>query len=307
MNTNTYTNPLWDADFPDPHVLAWKGRFFAYATETAKHGSGFQVMESADLVTWTHKGTCLTPPWSQEHLWAPEVIAHKGTLWMTYSALNQQTKKHDIGIATATTPTGPFVHRAILVRGENNKVGVIDTTVQIEKDGTAWLLYSEEEPRRIVMRRLASDWLSVESAGEPIELIRPTEPWERNVTEAPTVLVRGGKYHLLYSAGWYQSSKREASYCIAHAVSETLSGPYRKTGAILASLPGSVWGPGHQCVVSVGSADWLLYHGWSDENEPRYGSNPKGRTLRLEKLTWKDGIPQPLAPTITPQRAPSLK
>ena len=301
---NTYTNPVWDADFPDPHVLAWQGRFYAYATETFARGSGFQVMESRDLVHWTHKGLCFTPPWSKEHLWAPEVIARNGKLWMTYSALNPQTKKHDIGIAVADKPTGPFVHQAILVSGENNKVGVIDTTVHVEKDGSAWLLYSEEEPRRIVMRKLASDGRS--TVGEIIEIIRPTEPWERTVNEAPTVLVRNGKYHLLYSAGWFESSKREASYCIAHAVSDKLAGPYHKTGALLASLPGRVWGPGHQCVVTVGGTDWLLYHGWSDENEPRYGSNPKGRTLRLEKLTWRDGIPQPLAPTTTPQPATML-
>lgn len=306
MSTSTYTNPVWDADFPDPHVINWKGRYFAYATETFKQGSGFQVMESRDLVHWTHQGICFTPPWSKEHLWAPEVIAHKNALWMTYSALNPQTKKHDIGIAVASTPTGPFVHKAVLVSGENNKVGVIDTTVHIEKDGSAWLLYSEEEPRRIVMRKLAPNWLS--TVGEPLELVKPTEPWERGVNEAPTVLVRGGKYHLLYSAGWFESSKREASYCIAHAVSEKLAGPYKKTGAILASLPGRVWGPGHQCVVTVGKNkdDWLLYHGWSDTNEPRYGSNPTGRTLRLERLSWQGGIPQAIAPTTIPQPAPGI-
>jgi beta-xylosidase len=294
----TYTNPVWNADFPDPHVIAWKGRYFAYATETAKHGSGFQVMESVDLVRWTHRGTCFTPPWSREHLWAPEVIHRKNRLWLTYSALDPRTKKHAIGIAVSDTPTGPFVHQAILVTGESDKVGVIDTTIQIEKDGTAWLLYSAEEPRRIVMQKLTDDF--TRCLGEPIELIRPTEPWERGVTEAPTIVVRDGKYHLFYSSGWFESTKKEASYCVAHAVSGALAGPYKKTGAILASLPGRIWGPGHQCVLRVGKTDWLFYHGWSDENEPRYGSNPSGRTLRVDKLLWRDGIPQPLAPSTTP-------
>jgi beta-xylosidase len=298
----TYTNPVWEADFPDPHVLAFQGRYYAYATETFARGSGFQVMESTDLVHWTHRGICFTPPWSKEHLWAPEVAVRGGVLSMTYSARNQTTGKHDIGIATAKNPLGPFEHKAILVSGENNKVGVIDTTVHIEKDGSAYLLYSEEEPRRIVAKKLAADWLSV--TGEPVELVRPTLPWERGVAEAPTVLVRGGKYHLLYSGGWFESKKNDASYCVAHAVSDRLLGPYTKTGALLASLPGRVWGPGHQCVVTVGKTDWLLYHGWSDENEPRYGSNPKGRTLRMEKLTWRGGVLQPMAPTLSPQPAP---
>ena len=46
----TYTNPIWRADFPDPFILAYKQKFYAYATETAERGSGFQVMESTDLV-----------------------------------------------------------------------------------------------------------------------------------------------------------------------------------------------------------------------------------------------------------------
>lgn len=298
----TYTNPVWNADFPDPHVIAFQGRYYAYATETAARGRGFQVMESRDLVDWTHKGICLTPPWSKEHLWAPEVIQRGKEFYMTYSAKNLTTNKHDIGIAVAKSPLGPFEHKAILVTGENNKVGVIDTTVFVEKDGTAYLLYSEEEPRRIVAKKLAPDWLS--TVGEVVELVKPTQAWERGVAEAPTILVRGGKYHMLYSGGWYESRKNDASYCIAHAVSDRLLGPYEKKGAILASLPGLVWGPGHQCVVTVGKTDWLLYHGWNDENEPRYGSNPKGRTLRMEKLTWRDGELQPVAPTTTPQPAP---
>lgn len=295
----TYTNPVWPEDAPDPFVLAYQGKFWAYTTETAKHGSGFQVLESADLVRWTHRGTCFTPPWSKEHLWAPEVAVKDGTLYLIYSARNPKTGKHDLAIATAKSPLGPFVHRAVLVSGENNKVGVIDATLFEDH-----LIYSEEEPRRIVARKLAPDWLSC--VGEAVELVRPTLPWERGVTEAPTFIKRDGKYHLLYSAGWFESKKNDASYCVAHAVSDQLLGPYQKTGALLASLPGRVWGPGHQCVVGVGEESWLLYHGWDDQNEPRYGSNQRGRTLRMERLTWRDGIPQPLAPTTTPQPAPDV-
>ncbi len=291
----TYTNPVWNADFPDPHVISHKNKFYAYATETAAHGSGFQVMESMDLIRWTHRGTCFTPPWSKEHLWAPEVTLKNSVFYLTYSARNQKTGKHDIGIATSKSPLGPFTHQAILVSGENNKVGVIDATIFVDADKTAYLIYSEEEPRKVVLKKLAKDWLSVED--KATELIRPTLAWERGVAEAPTILFRDGKYHLFYSAGWFESKKNDASYCVAHATSEKLIGPYTKTGALLASLPGRVWGPGHQCVVTVKNADWLIYHGWSDENEPRYGSNPKGRTLRLDRLTWKSGVPQPLAPS----------
>lgn len=304
-NRRTYTNPVWAEDAPDPFVLSARGKFWAYATETAKHGNGFQVLESADLVHWVHRGTCFTPPWSKSQLWAPEVIERDGQLWMTYSAQNLKTGKREIGIATSKSPTGPFEHKAILVVPDaDQKLGVIDTTVFVESDGTAYLLYSEEDPRRIVMRKLAADWLS--TVGPTVELLRPTEPWEKGVTEAPTLLKRDGKYHLLYSANGFETGKGDSGYCVAHAMSETLAGPYKKFGAILAQEPGRVWGPGHQCVVTVGKDDWLLYHGWSDQGAPRYGSNPTGRTLRLDRLVWQDGMPQPVVASTTPQPAPNI-
>ncbi len=143
--TPTYTNLVHGRDFPDPFVLAYRGKFYAYATQNSD--AGFQVMDSPDLVRWTHRGASYKPPWSSAHYWAPEVVTHRGRFYMTYSALNPQTKKHDIAVATADNPLGPFTHRAILVRGDNNRVGVIDTTVFFDADQRPYLVYSEEEPR----------------------------------------------------------------------------------------------------------------------------------------------------------------
>ena len=283
----TYTNPVYAHDFPDPFVLEYKGRFYAYATET--NGFRFQVMESPDLVHWTHKGTCFTVPWSNEHYWAPEVICHGNQFYITYSALNPATHKHDIAMATATNPLGPFIHRSFLVRGENNRVGVIDATIHIERQ-TPYLLYSEEEPRRIVLRQMSADLLS--TLGETVELIKPDRDWEHGVTEAPTVLKRDGIFILFYSGGWFQSDKANASYCVAYATAPTLTGPYTKQGQILIGDGKTTFGPGHQCLVTLKSGeDWLLYHGWDSQGEPRYGSNPLGRTLRLDRLRWKEGKP----------------
>jgi beta-xylosidase len=299
----TYTNPVWAKDFPDPFLLEYKGKFYAYATETAGHR--FQVMESPDLVHWTHRGTAFTVPWSNEHYWAPEVYFYREQFYMTYSARNPTTGKHDIGIATAKSPRGPFTHQAILARGDANRVGVIDATIYFES-GTPYLIYSEEEPRRIVVRKMQPDLLGLE--GETIELLRPDRDWERGVTEAPTLIKRNGLYHLFYSAGWYESSRREASYCVAHAVAQSLFGPYEKTGAILATLPGRVYGPGHQCLLTLRSGEtWLAYHGWDDQKEPRYGSNPLGRTLRIDRLIWSGEKPFVEGPSLVARPAPRLQ
>lgn len=301
-STRTYTNPVWARDFPDPHILRWKGTYYAYGTHSGP--GGFQLMESPDLVHWNHKGACFEPPWSQEHLWAPEVIAYGGKLYMTYSALNPQTRKHDIGIAEATHPAGPWTHRAILVRGDENRIGVIDTNVFVDRDGKAYLLYSEEDPRRIVLRSLSADLMSV--GHDVTELVRPDRPEEKGITEAPTLILRRGMYHLFFSVGWFQSYKRDACYAVAHASSRKLRGPYVKSPKpVLASVEGKVYGPGHQCIVTLPNGQtWMAYHGWDDQNEPMYGSNPLGRTLRIDRLYWRGDVPYTLGPTVTPQPAP---
>lgn len=299
----TYVNPVYARDFPDPHVLSYKGKFYAYATHSSGHD--FQVMESPDLVNWTHKGSAFRPPWSRDHLWAPEVIQHRGVLYMTYSARNPQTGKHDIGVATSTNPLGPFEHRAILVRGDDNRVGVIDTHVFFDR-GVPYLLYSEEDPRAIVMRRMAPNLLSVSE--ERIVLLRPDREWEKGIVEAPTMLHRGGTYYLFYSGGWFQSYKRDACYAVAYATSRSLKGPYTKHERILQTVSEKVYSPGHQCIVSLPSGEmWMLYHAWDAQNEPLYGSNPLGRTLRLDKLVWRGARPVVDGPSTEPKPAPRIR
>jgi beta-xylosidase len=295
-----YQNPVYHYDFPDPHVISHDGRYYA----THGRGFGFQVLESGDLVNWTHRGTAFEVPWSKEHYWAPEVIKHRGQFYMTYSALHPETRRHDIGIATSPSPLGPFTHRAILVRAGEVRVGVIDTNVFRDRDGTFYLLYSEEEPRRIVMRKMAPDLMSVDST--VIELMRPDRPEERGVVEAPTLIRHNGKYHLFYSTGWFQSNIPDASYAVYRAVSRTVNGPYVKDAKpLLASVPGQVYGPGHQSIVRLPSGEWwIAYHGWDAQNEPRYGSNPIGRSLRIDRLRWKGDTPVMEGPTVTPRPAP---
>lgn len=299
----TYTNPVYAADFPDPFVLRHDGRYYAYATQA--DASGFQLLESTDLVHWTPRRSPFRPPWSRRHYWAPEVVRHDGLFYMTYSALDPETRKHHIAVATAERPEGPFTHRAILVRGDDNRVGVIDATVVFD-DGTPYLAYSEETPRRIVIRRLRPDLLGVD--GEATELIRPDRAWEHGVTEAPTLWKRGDRWHLFYSGGPFQGRKGGSQYAVGHAVGDSLAGPYTKTpGPILAGDEGRVYGPGHQCLIATPAGEtWVLYHAWDDRGEPRYGSNPAGRTLRIDRLEWEGDLPHILGPTTTPRAAPRL-
>ena len=300
----TYTNPVYAKDFPDPFVLRDGDKYYAYATQT--RGTGFQVMESPDLVHWKNLPLDFPIPWSREHYWAPEVVHHRGLYYLTYSARDPQTRNHHIAIATAPKPTGPFVHRDFLVKGDDNEVGVIDATHFFEPDGSAALIYSEETPRRIVLRSAAPDLLSV--GAEVIELIRPELDWERGVVEAPSIVLRNGVYHLFYSAGPYEGTKVGGRYAVGHATSKALKGPYTKSPRpILESVEGATYGPGHQTVINTPDGGWwLMYHAWDNVGQPRYGQNPSGRTLRLDRIEWSGDEPKVVGPTLTPQAAPTI-
>lgn len=303
-SAKTYTNPVYAHDFPDPHVIAHEGRFFAYATHT--RGTGFQLMESPDLVTWTPHILEFPVPWAKDHYWAPEVFQRGDTFYMTYSALDPETKKHHIAVATASSPRGPFTHREILVRGDDNEVGVIDATIA-EHNGRHYLIYSEETPRRIVMRPLRDDMLGTD--GPPVEVIKPELEWENGVTEAPTLVKRDGLFHLFYSGSHFEGRKQGPSYAVGHAVAKRFDGPYVKDKQpLMQKIDGKVYGPGHQCVVQLpGDAWWMLYHAWDNQKEPRYGSNPLGRTLRIDRIEWNGDAPKVNGPTTTEQPGPKVE
>jgi beta-xylosidase len=299
----TYTNPVYARDFPDPFVLRHDGKYHAYATQSG--APTFQHGVSDDLVHWTVGPLDFRGAFSTEHLWAPEVAKLGGKFVMTYSALDPKSKRHHIAVATSDGPAGPFTHRDIIVRGDDNKVGVIDTTVAFE-NGQPYLVYSEETPRRIVARPLREDGLAV--TGDLVELIRPSQTWERGVNEAPTIVRRGETVVLIYSGSGYQNDKDQPQYAVGFATAKSLFGPYTKHPTpILETVPNEVYGPGHQCVVQTPNGDWwMLYHGWDNQNQPRYGSNPLGRTLRIDRLVWDGDSPRVLGPTTTAQAAPDV-
>ena len=114
----SYTNPVLDADFPDPSVIRAPDHFYyAYATQTQRGGKwvNIQVARSTDLVHWQHLGDALPakPGWATatQDFWAPDVIRDGSRYIMYFSAKpNGTDERHGLclGIATASSPAGPF-------------------------------------------------------------------------------------------------------------------------------------------------------------------------------------------------------
>lgn len=307
MNVATYTNPVAPGDFPDPFIIQHGDTFYAYATHNSP--AGFQFRTSKDLVNWETQPAVYLPPWSNNHLWAPEVFQWKGRWFFFYSALDHEDRKRDLAVAVGDSPAGPFQHLAKLVLGKDmnpgtDENGVIDPHIFVE-DGVPYMLYIREAPPRSLNIVRLSDDLS-RTVGEHKPLLFADRPIERGVLDAPTLFKRNGTYYLFYSSGWFHSYKRDASYQVWVATSNSLMGPCTKPERpILTTRPGEVYLPGHQHVFQTANGDWwIAYHAWNADREPHYAHNRYGRTLRLDRLIWTAEGPQPLVPSTTPQPVP---
>jgi beta-xylosidase len=280
--------PVYDGDFPDPFVLvASDGRYFAYGTQTGD--LNIQVMESADLARWRHRGDALPelPRWAGPgRTWAPAVLERHGSYVLYYAVRYEAAGRQAISVATADDPAGPFTDpSAAPLIFQEARGGSIDPSPFVDADGTAYLLWKSDDN---ALDETASLWgalLEPEGralAGPPVELLRYDAAWEDPLVEAPSLArLDDGTYVLFYSGGWWESER----YGIGYATGSAPLGPFRKEtvdGPWLASEPGLA-GPGGGEVFRDMGGNWrIAFHAWTP---PRVGYDAGGaRSLWIERL-----------------------
>src|SRR3954451_22818354 len=85
--SQTFANPVYNGDFPDPFVLKAGGTYYAYATNGA--GKQVQTLTSKDIVHWTPGPDALPKVGSwgfNGETWAPEVLARDDSYVLYYTA-----------------------------------------------------------------------------------------------------------------------------------------------------------------------------------------------------------------------------
>lgn len=281
--------PVIKWNFPDPDLLLHEGTYYAYATN--HNLNNVQVATSSDLENWevlTSDVLPKLPKWALTgNTWAPEV--HRwadGTFRMYFTARNADFSKQCIGVASSNNPLGPFE-----AQGDQMMVcpeelgGAIDATVFVEGK-TSYLIWKNDGnccgiQTDLFLQELSADGLSL--VGEAVSLLSTSESWEGILIEAPTLVKREGKYHLLYSANDYYSEY----YAIGIASSESLTGPYIKSdGPLISSksLFSKVIGPGGQDLIEVSPGKWqIFFHGWNISKSARYMYS-----LDMDEVGWPD-------------------
>jgi len=279
-----------DQDFPDPDVVATDGRYLAYAT----NGAGFNVQtaESTDLETWnvlSSDALPALPDWALPgKTWAPDVSEFApGHFVMYFTAASKNPGLQCIGVATSTTPEGPFAPAGSApIVCPADEGGAIDPATFVDDDGTRYLVWKNDGnccglDTWLQIAELSADGTTL--VGETTKLLMQDQSWEGNLIEAPTLVKRDGVYALLYSANDYGGD----AYATGYATAPSVRGPFTKGDAPLLTTEmsdGRYLGPGGQDVVTAADgSDVLVFHSWD--------SLFIQRGVNVVPLTWDDGVP----------------
>lgn len=280
-------NPVHAGDFPDPFVVHAGGSYYAYATNASDN---VQLLGSPDLARWERLPDALPrlPSWAAPgRTWAPSALEREGRWILYFSARHAETGRQCIGAARGAGPAGPFADDspAPLVCSPQSDVGAIDASPFVDRDGAAYLLWAQccAPAARIVAQRLSADGLRLEGTAQAV--IGVDQEWEGRIVEAPSMLLEGDRYYLLYSANRWQDER----YAVGLAECAGPLGPCRKplAGPLLASEDGMAGPGGQEFFRDRRGAPWIAYHAWT----PPLSSYASGgaRSLRLERVEIRDG------------------
>lgn len=320
----TYTNPVINADFPDPAVIkAPDGFYYAYATQT-KTGDkwvNIQLARSSDLVTWRQLGDALPakPNWAAktQDFWAPHVSRHGDTYYMYYSAKpDTSDERHGLclGVATAGGPLGPFVDMGKPLKCGDGFVNIDPMAFDDPATGKP-LLYWGSGFAPLKVQELAADYLSFAAGSAPTDLvpvIKNDPAHYQELVEGSWVIRRGDYYYLFYSGN--NCCGPNAHYAVMVARSRSATGPFETlaqatggTSPVILAARGNWIAPGHNSVITdTAGRDWIVYHA-VDARRPR--TLPKDevntrRVMLIDRIVWRDGWPRIEGPSSEPQPRP---
>jgi arabinan endo-1,5-alpha-L-arabinosidase len=320
---SNYSNPVIDADFPDPAVLkAPDGDYYAYATQTERDGKwiNIQVARSSDLVHWQYLGDALPakPSWAAttQDFWAPHVVRDGPRYVMYFSGKpNTSDERHGLclGVATAGLPLGPFIDMGHPLRCGSGFVN-IDPMAFDDPVSGKHLLYWGSGFEPIKVQELAPDRMSFAPGTSPTALVgpNPAKGGFPVLVEGSWVISHGAYYYLFYSGDNCCGPK--ANYDVMVARSKNPFGPF-ETLEQAKGVPHSIvlhascrWlAPGHNSIITdAAGTDWIVYHA-VDVRKPREKPTDELNTRRImliDRIVWRDGWPVVLGPSEDVRQGP---
>ncbi|GAA0616465.1 family 43 glycosylhydrolase [Kribbella sandramycini] len=256
-------------DFPDPDVFEKNGTWYAYSTN---NGRGHVPVATASSPTgpWQIRGDAMpagpAPGWARSgRTWAPDVHPNDdGTYTLTYTAWHRASDKQCIGVATATSPLGPFtpVGTTPLIC-PLDLGGAIDANTFVANNGDRYLVWKNDgnaiqQPSTLWLTKTADNGKTL--AGGNSALLT-----SEGISEAPDIVQRNGRYLLFFSTNGYSDCNYETTY----ATASSLTGPWtiaQRPLMTTKSFDAHVCGPGGADFVG----DKVFLHGWVNGSRHMY-------------------------------------
>ena len=214
-------------------------------------------------------------PWAGRQLWAPDV-AHKNGTYYLYFPVKDKQDVFRIGVATSSSPTGPFKPQAQPIASSFS----IDPAVYQDGDGNYYMYFggiwggqlqrwnngayqgekdvypADDQPALMPkVARMSDDMLSFAEAPKDVQILDENgKPLlagdnERRFFEAAWIHKYNNRYYLSYSTG--------DTHNIVYAVGDSPYGPFTYKGVVLKPVLG--W-TNHHSIVEVDGKWYIFYH-----------------------------------------------
>lgn len=303
----------------DPSILKEGDTYYLYSTDVKVGGpprAGVMVRKSKDLIHWDWLGYALNgvpaqaAAWTNAtNLWAPDVKKIGDTFYLYYSASTFGTNRSFIGVATSTTPEGPWADQGAVVQtGEGDAPNAIDPNIVTDAEGRLWLIYGSFFGG-IYAAPVDHATGKLKEPGFGTKIAQRDQATEEGALEGPYIIYKPEfkKYYLFVS---FDSLFQD--YNVRVGRSDSITGPYLDVngGDLLdtAHQPqyeignkliggyrfdeGEGWiAPGHNSVLQDGDATYLIHHA-------RPESDKAWMYLHVRKMLWtSDGWP-----VVSPER-----
>ena len=294
----TSKNPIVDGWYADPEGIVFGNQYWIFPTFSAKYENQvfLDAFSSKDLVHWEkHKRVLDTSviKWAKEAMWAPSIIEKNQRYYLFFSANDLQrpggpyweekdlnNHRGGIGVAVADAPEGPYKdHLGVpLINEFHNDAQPIDQFVFKDIDGTYYMFYGGWRHCNISI--LNDDFTGFVPWSDN-KLFKEITP--EGYVEGPFVFRRKNNYYFMWSEGSWGND----TYKVAYAMSDKVTGPYKRIGTILESDKNIATGAGHNSVINTPNTDqwYMVYHRRPIPNKGR-----DHRVISIDKLEFnQDG------------------
>ncbi len=313
---------------PDPSILFDGGIYYLIGTDTQvvpdkEDNQIFPLYKSKDLIDWSCRGSDgkflyladKKDLYGACRFWAPQMFKRGGKYYLAYCSSAREDKlEMYISIAEADSAEGKFkLMSRLAIEGME-----IDPFVFADDDGSAYLYFVYWRGHGIHVRKLSPDLKSFD--GKLRRCVYVNRDWERKplptefdeinkelkskpqkdsllgdfynassaTAEGPTVLKRGEKYVMFYSANDFRSP----DYCVGCAVADSPMGEWKKLQdyPIISREKTGLNGSGHGDVFT--DADGQLWYVFHAHHSNIRVSPRRTAIVRLVETFGEDGYPR---------------